>query len=66
MSKGRMEAFSDGVLAILITIMVLNMTVSPSAYRLTICRSCLAAFTVGTMPRRIRVAAWGWSSSRPS
>ena len=27
MSKGRMEAFSDGVLAILITIMVLNMTV---------------------------------------
>jgi len=26
MSKGRMEAFSDGVLAILITIMVLNMT----------------------------------------
>ncbi len=27
MSKGRMEAFSDGVLAILITIMVLNLTV---------------------------------------
>jgi len=26
MSKGRMEAFSDGVLAIIITIMVLNMT----------------------------------------
>jgi uncharacterized membrane protein len=31
MSKGRMEAFSDGVLAILITIMVLNMTVPHGA-----------------------------------
>ena len=27
MSKGRMEAFSDGVLAIIITIVVLEMTV---------------------------------------
>jgi uncharacterized membrane protein len=31
MSKGRMEAFSDGVLAILITIMVLNLTVPHGA-----------------------------------
>jgi uncharacterized membrane protein len=31
MSKGRMEAFSDGVLAILITIMVLNLTVPQGA-----------------------------------
>jgi uncharacterized membrane protein len=31
MSKGRMEAFSDGVLAILITIMVLNMTAPQGA-----------------------------------
>ncbi len=31
MSKGRMEAFSDGVLAILITIMVLNLTVPHEA-----------------------------------
>jgi hypothetical protein len=37
-----------------------------SAYQLTICRSCLAASTAGTMPRRIRVAAWDWLSSRPS
>ncbi len=31
MNKGRMEAFSDGVLAILITIMVLNLTVPHGA-----------------------------------
>ena len=31
MSKGRMEAFSDGVLAIIITIMVLEMTVPHEA-----------------------------------
>ncbi len=31
MSKGRMEAFSDGVIAILITIMVLGLRVPPSA-----------------------------------
>jgi uncharacterized membrane protein len=30
MTKGRMEAFSDGVLAIIITIMVLEMKVPPS------------------------------------
>jgi len=32
MSKGRLEAFSDGVLAILITIMVLNLKIPPGAY----------------------------------
>ena len=31
MSKGRMEAFSDGVIAILITIMVLELTVPHEA-----------------------------------
>ena len=31
MSKGRMEAFSDGVLAIIITIMVLELGAGPSA-----------------------------------
>ena len=31
MSKGRMEAFSDGVIAILITIMVLELTVPREA-----------------------------------
>lgn len=31
MSKGRMEAFSDGVVAILITIMVLELTVPEGA-----------------------------------
>jgi len=31
MSKNRMEAFSDGVLAVIITIMVLNLSVPPNA-----------------------------------
>ena len=31
MSKGRLEAFSDGVMAIIITIMVLEMKVPPGA-----------------------------------
>lgn len=33
MSKGRMEAFSDGVIAILITIMVLELTVPREAWQ---------------------------------
>ncbi len=33
MSKGRMEAFSDGVVAILITIMLLELTVPREARR---------------------------------
>jgi len=43
MSKGRMEAFSDGVLAVIITIMVLEMK-SPVGARLTALRPVVAVF----------------------
>jgi len=33
MNKGRLEAFSDGVIAILITIMVLELTVPREAWQ---------------------------------
>ena len=43
MSKGRMEAFSDGVLAVIITIMVLEMK-PPNGIRLTALRPLLPIF----------------------
>lgn len=43
MSKGRMEAFSDGVLAVIITIMVLEMK-SPRGTRLTALRPLVPVF----------------------
>ncbi|MGH9446873.1 MAG: TMEM175 family protein [Terriglobia bacterium] len=43
MSKGRMEAFSDGVLAVIITIMVLEMK-SPHGVRLAALRPDVAVF----------------------
>jgi uncharacterized membrane protein len=43
MSKGRMEAFSDGVLAIIITIMVLEMKV-PHGAELTSLRPLIPVF----------------------
>lgn len=43
MSKGRMEAFSDGVIAVIITIMVLEMK-SPHGTRLTAMRPLIPVF----------------------
>jgi uncharacterized membrane protein len=43
MNKGRLEAFSDGVFAIIITIMVLELRV-PSAPSLDALRSTLPSF----------------------
>ena len=40
MSKGRLEAFSDGVIAIIITIMVLEMKVPHGDSLNDLCRSC--------------------------
>ncbi len=40
MNKGRLEAFSDGVIAIIITIMVLEMK-SPHRADLVPCQPCL-------------------------
>lgn len=43
MSKGRMEAFSDGVIAVIITIMVLEMK-SPHGVRLAAMRPSIPVF----------------------
>ena len=40
MSKGRLEAFSDGVMAIIITIMVLELEIPTKTISALCCRYC--------------------------
>ena len=44
MSKGRLEAFSDGVLAIIITIMVLDLRIPRGASNLAALHTILSPF----------------------
>src|SRR5690554_8211927 len=59
MKTGRLEAFSDGVLAIIITIMVLGMT-APDGYTIEALKPILPVFL--TYVLRLRCVAIYWNN----
>ena len=61
MSKSRLEAFSDGVIAIIITIMVLEMR-APSGDRLASLRPLLPTFIAYVLSFVTVGIYWNWLS----